>query len=272
MGLRFTAPGFFAGAAQRRDMESVTHDGRSTAYRRPGTGAATVLYVHGSGGTHQVWAAQYGQRDGSRVALDLSGHGESDDVDTAAGAATLDAYADDVVAVARETGASVLVGNSLGGAVVQHVALERDLPLEGLVLTDTGAKLGVADRLQELMVEDWDGAVEFLHGEDMLFHDPDPRDVERSKAMMRETGRGVTERDFLTCDRFDVRDRLGEIGVPTLAVYGEHDRLTPPAFHEYLVENLPDAELVEIADAAHLPFVERPAAFDAAVSELLSGL
>jgi pimeloyl-ACP methyl ester carboxylesterase len=29
---------------------------------------------------------------------------------------------------------------------------------------------------------------------------------------------------------------------------------------------------VEIADAAHLPFVERPAAFDAAVSEFLSGL
>jgi pimeloyl-ACP methyl ester carboxylesterase len=61
------------------------------------------------------------------------------------------------------------------------------------------------------------------------------------------------------------------VAVPALAVYGEHDRLTPPDFHEYLAEHLPDAELVEIADAAHLPFVERPAAFDAAVSEFLAG-
>jgi pimeloyl-ACP methyl ester carboxylesterase len=114
--------------------------------------------------------------------------------------------------------------------------------------------------------------VEFVHGEDMLFHDPDPRDVERSKATMRETGRAVTERDFLTCDRFDVRDRLGEVDVPALCVYGAHDRLTPPTFHEYLVEHLPDAELVEITDAAHLPFVERPEAFDAAVSEYVDEL
>lgn len=253
-------------------METVTHDERRTAYRHPGEGEATVLYVHGSGGTHRVWAAQYGRRDGSRAALDLSGHGESHDVDAEAGPETLDAYADDVVAVARATGASVLVGNSLGGAVVQHVALERDLPLSGLVLTDTGAKLSVADPLKEWLADDWDRAVEFLHGEDMLFHDPDPEDVERSKATMRETGRAVTERDFLTCDRFDARDRLEEISVPTLCVYGEHDRLTPPKFHEYLAEHVPDAEAVEIADAAHLPFVERPEAFDEAVSGFVGGL
>lgn len=254
------------------DTETVTHDGRATAYRHPGDGEATVLYVHGSGGTHQVWAAQYGRRDGSRVAVDLSGHGGSEDVDTDPGVATLDAYADDVVAVARETGASVLVGNSLGGAAVQHVALERDLPLSGLVLADTGAKLGVAEPLKEWLAGDWDRAVEFVHGEDMLFHDPDPGDLDRSKAMMHQTGRAVTERDFLTCDRFDVRDRLGEIAVKTLVVYGEHDRLTPPRFHEYLAEHLPDADLAEIGAAAHLPFVERPAVFDEVVSEFVAGL
>ena len=262
LGVGATSPG----------METVSHHGRTTAYRAPGGSGATVLYVHGSGGNHQVWAAQYGRPDGSRVALDLSGHGESDDVGTEPGTETLDAYADDVAAVARATGASVLVGNSLGGAVVQQVALERDLPLSGLVLADTGAKLGVADPLKEMLAADWDRAVEFVHSEDMLFHDPDPRDVERSKAAMRGTGREVTERDFLTCDRFDARDRLGEITLPVLCVYGEHDRLTPPKFHEYLAEHLPDAELVEIADAAHLPFVERPAAFDAAVSEFVKGL
>jgi len=57
------------------------------------------------------------------------------------------------------------------------------------------------------------------------------------------------------------------VDVPALVVYGEHDRLTPSECHEYLADGLPDAELVEIPDAAHLPMVERPEAFNEAVSE-----
>jgi pimeloyl-ACP methyl ester carboxylesterase len=249
-------------------MEQLTHHGRATAYRR--VGDPTVCYVHGSGTTHGVWGYQYA-RGRPSVALDLSGHGRSEDCDTTAGAETLAAYADDVVAVAERTGATVLAGNSLGGAVVQHVALERDLPLNGLVLVGTGAWLEVAASLQTMLAADFEKAIEVLHRPDLLFHDPDPDDLARSKESMDAVGREVTERDFLTCDRFDVRERLGEVDIPSLVVNGEHDGLTPPALHEYLVEHLPDARRVEIADAAHLPFVERPAAFDRAVDEFLDG-
>jgi 3-oxoadipate enol-lactonase len=256
-------------------METVTHNGRDTSYRATGFGdEAPVLYVHGSGGTHQVWVGQYGDREHPRpaVALDLSGHGDSADTGAAPGPEALDAYADDVVAVARETGAGVLCGNSLGGAIALHVALERDLPLDGLVLADTGAKLSVHPDLLEWLQTDFDRAVEFLHGEDFLFHDPTEEAEAASKAAMYECGSAVTYRDFETCNRFDVRDRLGEVEVPTLAVCGEHDRLTPPKFHHYLADQLPDCEAVELADAAHLPFVERPTAFNAAVGAFLDGL
>ena len=98
-------------------METVTHDGRETAYRlaRPEGPGPTTLYVHGSGGNHRLWAAQYGP-DGPAhpaVAVDLSGHGESEDIDTDPGPATLSAYAADVAAVAEATDAAVLTGNSL---------------------------------------------------------------------------------------------------------------------------------------------------------------
>jgi pimeloyl-ACP methyl ester carboxylesterase len=127
----------------------------------------------------------------------------------------------------------------------------------------------VTDPLKERLATDWDRAVEFVHGQDVLFYDPDPRDLERSKATVRRTGCEVTEREFLTCDRFDVRDRLGGIDAPAIRVHGEHDRLTPPRFHEFLAEHLADAELIERADAAHLPFIEGPAAFDRAVTGFL---
>ena len=95
----------------------------------------------------------------------------------------------------------------------------------------------------------------------------DDRYVELSKAGMYDVGRRVTSRDFRSCHTFDVRDRLDEIAAPTLAVVGEHDRLTPPSYHEYLAENVQDGRYAEIADAAHLAMLERPEAFNDALTD-----
>lgn len=281
------ASGFARGLFRRRrqlaGMETVAHHDRETAYQfaggggrsndgtRSNDGAARVCYVHGSGATHRLWAAQYSPAGPAHpaVALDLSGHGESGDVDTAPGPATLDAYARDVVAVARATGADVLAGNSLGGAVVLHVALETDFDPAALVLAGTGAKLAVREDLRTLLADDFERAVATLHGEDLLFHDADENQLERSRAAMGATGQAVTRRDFLTCHAFDVRERLGDIDVPALAIVGEHDGLTPPEFHEYLAEHLPDCEFATVPAAAHLAMVERPDAFNDRVGEFL---
>ena len=256
----------------RLGMNRISHDGRATAYRRFDRGGEgpTVCFVHGSGGTKDVWKSQARLADRfPGVAVDLSGHGDSDDVGTAAGPETLDAYADDVVAVAEATGATVLCGNSLGGAVALRVALDRDLGLDGLVLAGTGAKLGVAGPLRDALATDFDRAVSLLHAPDRLFHDAPAEYIDLSEAAMRACGREVTERDFLTCHAFDVRDRLDEVGVPTLAVVGERDELTPPAYHEYLAVEIRACEWTEISEAAHLAMLERPAAFNEALSGFL---
>ncbi|WP_128903851.1 alpha/beta fold hydrolase [Halorubrum amylolyticum] len=269
-------------------MERVTHDGRDTAYRvsdRGGDGP-TVCLVHGSGGSKDVWKAQARASDRFPVvALDLSGHGDSDGIDSdgidsdgidsgdagaPAGPETLDAYADDVVAVAEATGATVLCGNSLGGAVALWVALERDLALDGLVLAGTGAKLAVDEPLRDALATDFDRAIDLLHEPDRLFHDAPPEYVELSRAGMRACGRAVTECDFRTCHAFDVRDRLDEIGVPSLAVVGEHDSLTPVAYHEYLADRIENCERATVEGAAHLAMLERPAAFNAALATFCS--
>lgn len=245
-------------------METVTHDGRTTAYRRTEFGdGPTVCYIHGAGGSHQMWVEQYGDREGPpAVAVDLSGHGDSDDVATAPGEETLDAYADDVVAVCEATDATVLCGNSMGGAVALWVALERDLDIEALVLADTGAKLGVDAGFLESLSRNFESAVASLHVPDTLFHDPTDDLVEVSKQGLLTTGQADSVRDFETCDCFDARERLDEISTPTLALCGEHDPLTPPQFHEYLAAELPDCEFVELADTAHMPMLERPKRFN----------
>lgn len=253
-------------------MQILTHDGRVTAYRRTGRESGpTLCYIHGAGGSHRVWVRQYSNSETpSAVAPDLSGHGDSDDVSTPVGPETLEAYADDVVAVCEATGATVLCGNSMGGAIALRIALERDLDLEGLVLADSGAKLAVDPSFLETLAEDFETALETLHAPGMLFSDPTDELLERSMETMRTTGQAVTLRDFETCDVFDVRDRLDEIDVPTLALCGEDDPLTPPQFHEYLAEEIPECRYREITDAAHMPMLERPKAFDSAVRTFLS--
>jgi 3-oxoadipate enol-lactonase len=74
------------------------------------------------------------------------------------------------------------------------------------------------------------------------------------------------------CDaiaRWDFRDRLGEVRVPTLVVTAMEDPATPPAEGRAIAEGVPGAELVVIEDAAHLANVARPVEFSALVIEHL---
>ncbi|WP_144903363.1 alpha/beta fold hydrolase [Halobellus captivus] len=253
-------------------MQSITHNGRETAYRtfdRGGEGP-TVLAVHGSGGTHRVWSAQAKLADRfPLIAVDLSGHGDSDDVSAEPGYEALSAYVDDVVAVAEAADADVLLGNSLGGAVVLTALLERDLDVSGAVLAGTGARLPVLDDLFQWVATDFDRVVEFFHKPDHLFHDADEGTLGVSESALRNTGQAVLERDFRTAHAFDVRGQLSAIDVPALALVGEYDRLTPPHYHEELCAALPDCELSVIDDAAHLAMLERPGAFNDALTDFL---
>jgi len=254
-------------------METVRHHGRSTAYRyadRSGDAGPGCCCIHGSGTSRTVWDGQFRLASTTPLAaVDLSGHGDSEDIDAEPGYETLSAYADDVAAVVGETGCSVLVGHSLGGAVALWLALERDLAVDGLVLTGTGPRLPVLADLLEWLDDDFERVIAFLHEPDRLFHDPRPGLREESVSRLQETGQAVARRDFRTADRFNVIGQLGEIDCPAAAVVGEYDHLTPLRYHQHLAEELADCSLLRIQAAAHLAMLEQPQAFTAALSVVL---
>ena len=255
-------------------MESITHDGRETAYRVADRNApgSTIVFAHGSGGTHEIWKSQLSRmaEEHRIVALDLSGHGESVDIPTTDGPTARARYVEDLLAVTEAEDADVLVGNSLGGAVVVQALIETDPALDAAALVGSGAKLAVLEDLRNWLADDFDRAIDFLHGEDFLFHDPDPRLETLSREGMREVGRRVTERDFLASHTFDERDRIDQIDVPTLAMTGEYDGLTPPKYHEYVADTIPDAEMRTIPDAAHLSMLEAPETFNVELRSFLA--
>ena len=134
-----STPTWFADAiAEPYDTSDVTVDGARIAYRAWGKpGRPTVVLVHG-GAAHSGWWDHIGPHllaERRVMALDLSGHGDSDRRETYA----LETWADEVLAVARaESDARPIVfGHSMGGFVALTAARAHGHELAGAVAIDS---------------------------------------------------------------------------------------------------------------------------------------
>jgi pimeloyl-ACP methyl ester carboxylesterase len=62
-------------------------------------------------------------------------------------------------------------------------------------------------------------------------------------------------------ERWDARDRLGAIDVPTLVIAGEYDFICPPVWSAELHAKIPHARLLRLDQSGHFGHVEQPAEF-----------
>jgi pimeloyl-ACP methyl ester carboxylesterase len=69
----------------------------------------------------------------------------------------------------------------------------------------------------------------------------------------------------------DLSESLQRVTVPTLLIWGAHDRLVPPVIGRGLRAAMPCARLLIIEGAGHVPMYERPREFDAAVLAFFAG-
>src|SRR5207237_9713199 len=63
------------------------------------------------------------------------------------------------------------------------------------------------------------------------------------------------------CWHHNVRDRLGEIRVPTLITCGTLDRATLPSHSRYLHDHIPNSELIFIDEGGHFTPFQSPGEF-----------
>jgi pimeloyl-ACP methyl ester carboxylesterase len=69
---------------------------------------------------------------------------------------------------------------------------------------------------------------------------------------------------------YDYRDRVGEIGCPTLIVWGRHDRVVPASSAEEYHRLIGRSRVEMLDDTGHVPMIERPARFNALLEEFLA--
>jgi len=239
-----------------------------------------VVFLHGIGGSARSWALQERsfRRAGFRpVALDLLGYGGRepvDHLDFEALASDAEA-AIDRLALARP----VLVGHSLGGMVVQTMLRRRPDAYRAAALVTTSPAFGdpagdfqrkfVADRLAPL--EAGKSMRELAHDAVAGLLGPAADPAARALAIdVMAAVPATTYRAAVRClVNFDERANLPLLRVPVLCLAAEPDRNAPAPMMQRMAAKIPGARYVCLPGLGHLPNLEAPAAFDAAVLDFL---
>lgn len=204
------------------------------------------------------------------IRWDLPGHGKSP---AATASFTVEELADAVVDAVTETTAAPFftAGVSLGGAVGLALALQHPQRSAAAVIVASGAQLGSPEAWHDRAAQARTQSVSSLIvGSAQRWFAPGS--VEREPDLSGRLLHALRETDdesyALCCEAlagWDARSRLGEISLPVLALWGEHDNVAPRPKAEEIAGGVRNGRAAMIPGVAHLPPAEDPAATAAAV-------
>jgi 3-oxoadipate enol-lactonase len=206
------------------------------------------------------------------VAWDLPGHGASP---AATGSFTVADLADAVAALARDlaSGPVLYAGVSLGGATGLELCLRHPDLVTAAAVIASGAHLGTseswAERAETVRSQSTSSII-VASAQRWFAPGSVAREPELSGRLLHALQATDDESYALCADalrEYDVRARLGEITVPVLALWGEHDQVAPEQKSVEVGAGVRHGTVGMIADAAHLPPAERP---DATAQALLA--
>ena len=234
-------------------------------------GRPTLVMVHGAGGRAQIWQNQIVSLDKTInvLALDLPGHGNTKGEVRSLISQYAQWLADTMNALFNDP--IFLMGHSMGGAIVQQLAITSPHILEGIVLVGTGARLKVASTFLDGLLNNFEEILEALIGYAYSLG-TDKSIIEEGLRMMKASGSRVVYNDFLVCDRFDTRQELAQIHLPCLVLCGSEDRLAPPKLSEALRKGIEGSVLRMVPHAGHMVMIERYKEMNQAVQEFILGI
>jgi L-proline amide hydrolase len=250
-----------------------------TWYEVAGDGASQgrlpLLVLHGGpGSAHDALEglaalAEHGRRV---VFYDQLGSGASDRPDDPS-LWTIETFIEQLQSVRDGLGLGRihLFGSSWGGMLALEYALTQPDGLASLVLNSTPTS---APRWAEETARLAEGLDEQeFRRRHICRLGPEPEVLQRARAkfgkQVYETMWGPNEFTVTgTLQAWDVIDRLGEIGVPTLITSGRHDECTPKLV-EPLHKGITGSEWVIFEKSAHMPYLEEPERYLETVGDFL---
>ena len=254
----------------------ITTYGAKIHYVEAGSGAPVIL-IHGLADNVAIWdpvipalAARF-----RVIALDQIGFGRSDKPLLNYRVSTLVDFLDVFLTELKIERAS-LVGNSLGGWVAAAYALAHPERVERLVLSDAAGYAALTKTmdsraLRALRVASRDdirylGPLAFH--DKRFYQDVDAAFKERVIAGDSYTVAQVLDSMIRGDDALD--NKLQTLKQPTLVLWGREDKLIPLSFGEQFHREIVDSRLRIIDNCGHMPQLECPNEFSAAVLKFFS--
>jgi pimeloyl-ACP methyl ester carboxylesterase len=244
---------------------AATVDGGKVHFTQYGSGPRTILFIHGWTCDETSWSAQVPafEKEYRVVTIDLPGHGKSEFPKDKA--LSLDVFARAVEAVREEVKAEkvVLVGHSMGAAVIGQYAVKYPQRVAGLVAVDGGLVFGGASR---------GGNADNLKGEagkqqretmvNSMLTTASPEIKEKVRKMMLTDASERTAVEAMMA-MSGPKESGGPFDFPALGVYaGKRGRTAPTS--------LPSTKMVEMEGVGHFLMLEKPAEFNKLLSEFLA--
>jgi pimeloyl-ACP methyl ester carboxylesterase len=226
-----------------------------------------VLLVHSYAGSTAHWKSQLSHLRQRRraIAMDLRGHGRSDQPHD--GDFSVPALGRDIAAVADalELRRFVLVGHSLGGAAAAAYAGEHPERLRGLVLAGTPGKspAEMARQVMSGLHADYDKVMGDYS--DSLLADSQPAVRDELEAEMRRVPREQALALIGAVFDFDPLPSLARYPGSKLIIDTPHGD-GPGALHA----QVPDVTRKVIAGTSHWPHLDKPQEFNRLLDEYLA--
>lgn len=255
---------------------TVTVDGRRWPYLEGGDPAKpTLVMVHGFGADKDHWTfyAPWLTKDYRLIAPDLPGFGENDrdgelPFDVASQAARLKAFLD-ALGIERPH----LGGNSMGGWIALRFAIDYPGALRTLTLMNNAGILGTNESELQRLAADRDYNPLVLANLDdadrlIAFVVRKPTYVPaRLKPVIYADAlrhRDLLDKIFwIIADEMEekpLNDELGKVTVPTLILWGRHDKLIDVSCVAVLEAGIAGSRSHIFDHVAHVPMIEAPKA------------
>lgn len=238
-------------------------------------GAEPLLMLHSLGTDNRIWdgPAEILRQSFRLIRPDLRGHGLTT---VTPGPYSIDGLARDMLALLDALGlpAVHIAGVSIGGMVAQAMAALAPGRVRRLLLVDTALAIPPAnlwrDRAATVRAQGMAPLVETVVARWVTPGALQSAAAHGLRTMLRRTdpeGYAGAAEAIAGAELTDAARRLRQ---PTLVLVGDGDAATPLSSAEMLCDAIPDARLEVIADAAHIPTVERPEAVAAAALRFLA--
>ncbi len=276
------------------DSRFVEINGLSVHYKTTGQGEPVFVLLHGFGASLYSWNAVMGPLGelGTVIAYDRPAFGLTERPLTWEGESPYSpqAQVDLLLGLLDHFGVerAILVGNSAGGTVAMNFTLQHPDRVMALILVDPavygggGAPAWIRPLLRTPQMRHLGPLIARqiqIRGPELIklaWYDPTRIPEETlalyQKPLQAENWDRALWELTVASQESGLADRLAEFTLPTLVITGEEDKIVPTEQSIRLAGELPNAELVIIPQAGHLPHEEQPDAFVEAVKSFIRSL